>query len=119
MSAKVRKLDANGEPLFGHGAADIATGDEATAALITYRHSLWATTWALDISAGMPWLSLLGVKPFSAAMLEGAERTMLLETPGVESVDSFSFAFTGSRKGTAQITVTTDRGNTISLQATT
>ena len=114
MSARVRRFDpVTNEPLYGHGAADMAEGDEATSTLIQYRHALWATTWALDYTAGMPWLVLLGQKPFQPALVEGAERSMLLATPGVVSVDAYSFTPTSSRKGSAQITITTDSGNTI------
>jgi hypothetical protein len=91
----------------------MADGDDATATLIQYRMSLWATTFALDYTAGMPWLSLLGQRPFQPAIVEGAVRALLLATPGVRSVDAYTFTSQGTRKGSAQITVSTDQGNTL------
>jgi hypothetical protein len=114
VSARVRKYDPKtNEPLYGRGFECTARGSQATQILLTCRFNLWAGTWPLDINQGFNWLAYLGTVPFQPALLEGAIKTLTLETPGVISVDFYNFTRGPKRAGTVQLTITDDKGNVI------
>ena len=62
--------------------------DPAMVAVQTIRDglNLWAGSWFLDLSTGVPWLMFLGVKVLNSNQLVAALRAFLLSVPGIVSV---------------------------------
>lgn len=108
---RYRKEDANGDMQFGNGLADfyIDTAEGVAQAVLT-RLRLWAGEWFLDTSEGTPYQqAILGAN--KSLTIEPAIRERILETEGVESLESFSMAIDSeSRKVTIEASINTDYG---------
>lgn len=88
---KVRRLDKDGDMMFGHGKADfLSNSPDAVAQNVATRLQLWRGTWFIDSSEGTPWLQeALGKK----AAVEAVIRARILGTPGVVSIESLESIF--------------------------
>lgn len=110
---RYRKLDEDGDYRFGHGLTDFYTNSaEAVAQAVMTRLNLWTGEWFADTSEGTGWITdVLGKN--TSYMYEMLIRQRILETPGVERIDSFESQFNSAiRKLTIQSTITTIYGTT-------
>ena len=89
----VRRQDANGDFVFGHGLNDYLVGNDAVAQLIEDRLLLWLGEWFLDISEGVDWPSVLGTKPPAMNEAEIAVRECVRATETVTDITDFAMAF--------------------------
>lgn len=89
---RYRRLDATGDMTFGQGGANfLADSPETVAQSVLTRLRLWAGEWYLNIAEGTPYKeAVLGKGTEKTAEL--AMRQRILETKGVQSLDSFSYA---------------------------
>ena len=90
---RYRKLDTDGDMLFGQGQADYMrdTPDTVAQAALT-RLRLWAGEWWLDTTAGTPYQqAALGTG--KRKTIEPAIRARILGTQGCTGIASFSLAF--------------------------
>jgi hypothetical protein len=80
---RYRKLDDDGDFLFGHGAQDFWTNvPDAPAQAVMTRLMLFVGDWFLDTSDGMDWnQKVLG--KFTAVSRDPAIQERILGTPGV------------------------------------
>lgn len=87
---RYRALDANGDFVFGHGAADfLVNSPDAVAQLVKTRLALLLGEWFLDTTDGMPWATkVLGAG--TMATYNAAIRERILGTDGVVSIVSYS-----------------------------
>ncbi|MCX6027663.1 MAG: hypothetical protein NTY23_15690 [Chloroflexi bacterium] len=96
-------LDADGDlaltSVRGGLRLTLVEGPEAIAQRIRGRIRLWLGDWFLDTSIGVPYLQILGQKN-AAAFAEATLRRVILTTPGVAGLDTFSFALTADRSAT-------------------
>lgn len=110
---RVRALDASGDYTFGRGAANFLIDTPAAVAqLVRTRLGLLRGEWFLDVTEGF---DLAGkVQGYQAAAARDIEiRRVILETPGVTSITSYSSAVDPvTRKMTMQATVATAYGET-------
>lgn len=82
---RYRKLDADGDMVFGHGREDYLTGTEAVAQSVLTRLRLWQSEWYLDTEEGTPYLTdILGKGTESSSV--AALQSRILDTPGVKSI---------------------------------
>jgi hypothetical protein len=116
MSALVRQCTPSGSPIYGKNKASFARGDDATKALLEYRLRLQAGTWALDITAGIDWIGLMG-RGYSTQKIESEIKRVTLQTPGILSIADYSFQKIG-RTAIISLTVITDGGSVVSLEVT-
>ena len=115
---KYRKLDKNGDYVFGNNSYDYIEKDEAIAQAIKTKLYLFYGEWWEDISLGLPMFqSILGQVSNSnlrqSVILLCAEQINLVE--GVVSVDSISVDISARKLGLT-IDVTTENGTTINLE---
>lgn len=67
--------------------------------------------WFLDKTVGTPWLQEILIKPANLAYTESIIKQRILQTPGVLSLEEFSFERLGTdRKLTVNFTATTEYG---------
>ena len=115
---KYRKLDENGDYIFGHNSFDYIEKDEAIAQAIKTKLYLFYGEWWEDISLGLPMFqSILGQVSNNnlrqTVILLCAEQISLVE--GVTSVDSISVDISARKLGLT-IDVTTENGTTVNLE---
>ena len=115
---KYRKLDENGDYVFGNNSHDYIEKDEAIAQAIKTKLYLFYGEWWEDISLGLPMFqSILGQVSNSnlrqTFILLCAEQINLVE--GVTSVDSISVDISARKLGLT-IDVTTENGTTVNLE---
>lgn len=86
---KYRKLDADGDMQFGHGAVDFYSNvPEAVAQACVTRLRLWTGHWFLDIGEGTDWLGqVLGTHSRFTADLE--LRSRIAGTTGLTSIERY------------------------------
>ena len=84
-----RKLDADGDMVFGHGSADyLKDNAEAIAQSVLTRLQLWRGEWYLNTSEGTPYMQdILGKGTRDSAIR--ALQTRILDTDGVTSIEDF------------------------------
>lgn len=96
----MRRLDENHDMTFGRGKRNIAGTAEAVAQRLRCRLLTIRGEWFLDTDAGVPWYQpddsevypIMGRRPnmqYNEAVLKAA----ILETDGVQTLDSFSLTF--------------------------
>lgn len=115
---KYRKLDENGDYVFGNNSHDYIEKDEAIAQAIKTKLYLFYGEWWEDISLGLPMFqSILGQVSNNnlrqTVILLCAEQINLVE--GVTSVDSISVDISARKLGLT-IDVTTENGTTVNLE---
>lgn len=125
---RYRKLDANGDMIFGHGAADFWFNQpEGVGQSVMTRLLLFSGEWFLDTSAGTPWGGfplndlvvqqgqILGVH--TQLSRDAAIRERILTTNGVASLNSYaSQVDPDTRSFSVQATIDTIYGSTFTLQ---
>ena len=115
---KYRKLDENGDYVFGNNSYDYIEKAEAIAQAIKTKLYLFYGEWWEDISLGLPMFqSILGQVSNNnlrqTVILLCAEQISLVE--GVTSVDSISVDISARKLGLT-IDVTTENGTTVNLE---
>lgn len=114
---RYRKLDENGDYVFGSGANDFyANSPEAVAQAVLTRLKLWIGEWFADTSDGTGWnQSILGKQ--SGNLYELTLRQRVLETPGAQSIEDFSGNLDAeTRKLTVSIVINTIYGTASLLE---
>lgn len=95
---RYRKLDAEGDMVFGNGGQDYHLNTpEAVAQACLTRLRQWQGEWFADTSDGTPWLTdVLGER--TQAIYETVIRSRILLTPGVKQLVSFSTTLDVNRR---------------------
>ncbi|SEU36129.1 hypothetical protein SAMN03159335_05380 [Burkholderia cepacia] len=115
---RYRKLDADGDFVFGGSANDfLVNSPDAVAQAVITRLRLHRGEWFLDTTAGMPWdTDVLG--KYTSGKYDAAIRTCILGTQGVTELTSYSStADPETRVLTVTATINTIYGTT-TVQAT-
>lgn len=116
---KYRRLDSNGDYVFGQGNQDFLYDSEAVAQACVTRLKLLLGEWWEDLSSGFPlWQEILG-KSGSESHIKAINdliRRRILNTTGVKEIISFESSFNSTtRKFYYQTEINTDY-TTIELQ---
>jgi hypothetical protein len=92
---RVRKVDANGDRVFGGDqAAFWRNVPEAVAQVVESRLNMWVGDWFLDLSDGTPYeQQVLG--RYTAHARDAVLQARILTTPGVNALKSYSSALDG------------------------
>jgi hypothetical protein len=100
---RYRKLDKDGDYVFGSGSSDfLVNSPEAVAQAVLTRLQLWLGEWFADTSDGTGWKqAVLGRQPEN--MYEMAIQQRVLETQGVSSIESFE---SDLNRNTRRLTIT-------------
>ena len=87
---RYRQLSVTGDYTFGQGQANFYIDvPAAVAQSVKTRLLLWQGEWFLDTSVGTPWMTeVLGAH--TQSLYDMAIRTVILQTPGVISIDNYS-----------------------------
>lgn len=113
----VRRLNADHDMTYGHGIADQARDDEATAQAVKTRLLLLFGEWFLDTDAGIPYLPVGNSKPANIPLLESAVRRTIIETEGVAELRTFELSFDAeTRRLTIRATVANTYGTVANIQ---
>jgi hypothetical protein len=109
---RVRKLDANGDVVFGRGRADfLADSPEMVAQMARTRLLLSTGEWFLDVAEGTPYgTEILGAG--TAGKYDPAIQLRLLKTPGVLSILEYGSHMDAARKLTVTARLDTIFGAT-------
>jgi hypothetical protein len=89
----IRRVDDDGDFVFGHGLADYLTENEAIALLVKQRLWLWLGEWFLNIEAGANWPAILGTRPPALREADREIRRIVSDTPGVVAITQFDMSF--------------------------
>lgn len=89
---RVRKVDANGDRVFGGDqAAFLRNSPDAVAQIVESRLNLWMGQWFLDLSDGTPYeQNILG--RYTANIRDAVLQDRILTTPSVSAIKSYSGA---------------------------
>jgi hypothetical protein len=100
MAITYRKLDANGDPMYGRGQANFVSDIDAVAQAIATRLRLFTNEWWEDRSAGTPLFdSMLGTANGKRPEVVGLLlKQRILGTPYVRSVSAVQASFTSSSR---------------------
>lgn len=107
---RVRKLDADGDMIFGRKNEYYEDVPEAVAQNVMTRLKLWRGQWFLDTEEGTLWLQqILGKKPAADMVI----RMRILDTYGVTTIDEFETLMNpDTRLLSVTATLSTVYGNT-------
>lgn len=114
---RYRKLDADGDYVFGGQQADFLTNEpEAVAQAVLTRLRLLRGEWFLDVTEGMPWATdVLG--KYTGGTYDAAIRQCILGTRGVAEMTGYASAVDAETRAlTVAATINTIYG-TITVQA--
>ena len=108
---KIRKVDNNGDCVFGQPNDYYENNANGVALLILDRLNLWLGTWFANTNEGMPYFEdMLGKKDIT--YIESIIRMTILETTGVESMERFECYFNNNtRQLIVEALITTQYGN--------
>jgi hypothetical protein len=85
---KYRKLDENGDYVFGTGSDFHRDTPEAVAQAVRTRLGLWQGEWFTDVEDGTPYLqSLLG--KYTRPLIDATIRKRILGTQGVTQINAY------------------------------
>ena len=112
---RVRKLDANWDPVYGNGQDDYVYDVYAVMQIIQSRLRLWLAEWWEDLDEGLPMFQkILGKMSTSKMAVDRLIQARIAETIYVTSVVSFVSSFNSStREYTCQATVNTEFGTIV------
>lgn len=98
-------LDDDGDLLIGpDGDLMITSGIDSIKSDLEARLSFWRGEWFLDASVGVPYYQqILGAKAPHLPAIEATFREVVIQTPGVESLESMSLSFNAASR---QLSVT-------------
>lgn len=89
------------------------SGNEQIAQRISTRLKLLSGEWFLDTGQGVPWFEQILVKNPNRAIVQGALKRAILQTPGVNELVSFHIDENSvTRKIVVYFAVTTNNGET-------
>lgn len=108
---RYRKLDAAGDYVMGHGAADLWTDDaQGVAQAVKTRLMLFSGEWFLDVEEGTPWMTKVLGK-HRREDFDPLIRRRILETRGVRELTAYESAWDAeTRQLTISATITTVYG---------
>ncbi len=86
---RVRRIDKDGDWTFGRGRNSYAATSESVAQRVRTRLQSFIGDWFLDLDHGLPWFARME-KPADLAVLEADVKRCVLETPGVQTLTTFS-----------------------------
>lgn len=109
---KYRKLDANGDYVFGKGSSSLLTNTpEAVAQAVRTRLALQQGEWFLDLLEGTPYATqILGSGTLDK--YDHAIKKRILDTPSVVSISKYQSVRTSTRALFVSCTITTQFGST-------
>lgn len=110
---RVRKLDTDGDMVFGHGQFDFYRDQpEAPAQCVQTRLALRTGEWFLDTTAGTPWAAKILGK-YTSGTRDQVLRSRILGTTGVTAITGYSSTFDPeTRRFVVEATVDTAFGKT-------
>lgn len=105
FSLRVRKVDANGDRVFGGDQAAFLRNEPAAVAQICEsRLNLWTRQWYLDLNEGTPYeTDVLGFR--TEATRDAVLQARILSTPGVADLASYSSALNRQIRAFAPVAV--------------
>jgi hypothetical protein len=116
-SITYRKLDSNGDYIFGQPSIEFLTDTEAVAQAIKTRLLLLYGEWWESTTDGTPfWQQILGSSGANKSVVDGILQERILGTIGVSSISSFSSIF-ASRQYTFKAIVITDYNTIVTVSS--
>lgn len=93
----------------------LTTGRDAVAQYLSQVLQTFLGEWFLDTTVGVPWFQkVLGQKNPNIVDIESALKVIIIETPGVQELTSFSFTFDpASRTANVQGSVQSQMGEVL------
>lgn len=106
-----RKLNADGDFVMGHGAADyLVDSPECVAQAVATRLRLLSGEWFLDLQEGTPYTTRVLGKQMPQSY-DPILRARILQTEGVREITAYSSLFDGeTRRLTVSVSLSTDYG---------
>jgi hypothetical protein len=119
MSITYRKLDNNGDYIFGRPSTEFLTNTEAVAQAIKTRLLLLYGEWWETITDGTPfWQQIAGANGNKKSVVDSILQERISGTTGVKSIAAFASTFNPStRTYTFTATVLTDYSTTVTISS--
>lgn len=111
------RLDADtGDLDLSSGTVRLVDGADEIAQKIRIRLRFFLGEWFLDTRLGVPWFQKVLGKKRKKAIVDVYIKRVVLTTPGVQSIDSFSMTFDGvTRKLSVSFTCVTTAGEVLTF----
>jgi len=108
-----RRLDENGDVMFGYGLASLSIDEPETVKLaVLTRLHLGAGEWFLNTDDGTPWATKVLGK-YTQSTRDPVVRGRIFDTPGVQAMRQYGSTFdTATRNYVVQATIDTIYGTT-------
>lgn len=114
---QVRRLDDDHDMTFGYGLGCIAERSEACAQNVKTRLLLLEGEWFLDLTAGVPWLQKILIKPARVLLANTIIRRRIATTADVAEIVNYDSVFSSeTRKLTIAVTVRTVYGDVVNIK---
>jgi hypothetical protein len=113
---QIRKVDANGDIIFGRGQGTFLSGDQAIAELLRRRIMLWLGEWFLDTTDGVDYPNILATRPAPMQHAGDQLRQRITDTAGVTALNSYTDSFDHQTDTySAQAKIATENATTLTL----
>lgn len=103
---RIRRLDTNGDFMFGRGVSNYALNDEAIKQNVASRLKSFRNDWFLDQNQNIDWFTILGQKNNEQTIINEVER-VCLNSEGIVSVVSIDIVKSDNRSANIEIVVNT------------
>lgn len=94
----VRKLNMEGDMLFGQGLSNFAKDSEAVAQNVRTRLLLVLSEWFLNTEDGTPYLENIFIKPAQLSLVEATLKARIVETEDVAELNEFELLFDSAER---------------------
>jgi len=120
MSLKYRRLDSNGDYLFGQGSQTFLTDTNAVAQAVETSLGLYQGEWWEDTSVGLPlWQKILGSPGSRTSVIDALLQDRISDVTGVTNVYGVTSSFdSATRTYSFAAYVETEYSTTITVSTT-
>lgn len=91
-------LDSDGDILIEDDAFVLVEGDDAIVQHLTIRFKFVLAEWFLDVRLGIPMFEEILIKNPDLSRVTGIYKQVILTTPGIASLESFSLSLDGATR---------------------
>lgn len=96
---KSRALNSDNDLIVENDSLKVIDESAQVVQHVRTRLLFYLEEWFLDLNAGTPWMQQVFIKPVNLANVESIIKQRILQTPEVDSLNTFSMNFDSSSRG--------------------